>query len=134
MDKEIQSRLKPWAWYTAGAHLFIGCAWPLLGSKSYQKVMGGKQDFWLMTGVSMLFGVTGTSIACAAAKDRITPEIAGLAIGASVVVAGMEVVNVARGCIPPTNLLDTAGHVSIAGGWLGTLLASRNVRGRQGRS
>ena len=125
MDHETQSRLKPWAWYTAGAHVFIGCAWPLLGNKSYQKIMGHKEDMWLMTATSLVFGVTGTSIARAAATDRITPEIAQIAIGASLAVAGTEIVNVARRRIPPTNLLDAAGHLSIAGGWIGTLFATR---------
>jgi hypothetical protein len=130
MDPDTQSRLKPWAWYTAGAHLLIGCAWPLLGSESYQKVMGRKEDMWLMTGTSMLFGVTGSVIARAAKSDRITPEIAQLAIGASVAIAGMETVNVARGRIPLTNLLDTAGHLSIAGGWMWALRRSSREQGR----
>ncbi len=97
MERHTQARLRPWAWYTVGAHLLIGCAWPLLGSRSYQKIMGRKEDMWLMSGVSLLFGVTGSTIARAAATGRITPEIAQLAIGASVATGGLEIVNVARG-------------------------------------
>lgn len=121
----LQDRLRPWAWYTVGAHLLIGCAWPLLGPASYQKVMGRKDDMWLMAGVSLLFGVTGSTIARAAATNRITPEIAQLAIGASVATAGLEVVNVSRGRISPMHLIDAAGHASIAGGWAATLLRHR---------
>lgn len=125
MDDELQDQLKPWARYTAGAHVLIGCAWPLLGSESYQKVMGRKEDMWLMTGVSLLFGVTGSTIARAAATNRITPEIAQLAIGASAAITGLEIVSVARGRVPPTNLIDAAGHISIMTGWAGTLLRNR---------
>lgn len=125
MDRETQSRLRPWAWYTAGAHVLIGCAWPLLGPKSYQEFLGRKEDLWLMTAVSLIFGVTGTAVARAAATDRITPELAQIVIGSSLSVAGVETVNVARGRIPATNLLDTAGHLSIAAGWIGALAASK---------
>jgi hypothetical protein len=118
MERHTQARLRPWAWYTVGAHLLIGCAWPLLGSRSYQKIMGRKEDMWLMSGVSLLFGVTGSTIARAAATGRITPEIAQLAIGASVATAGLEIVNVARGRISSMHLIDAAGHASIAGEWI----------------
>jgi hypothetical protein len=125
MDQDLQDKLKPWAWYTAGAHVLVGGGWPILGTKSYEKIMGHKEDMWLMTGVSLIFGVTGSAIARAAATNRITPEIAQIAIGASVAVAGVQVVNVARGRIPPTNLLDAAGHISIAAGWAVTLFRNR---------
>lgn len=121
LDDRLQERLRPWAWYTVGAHLLIGCAWPLLGAASYQKVMGRKADMWLMAGVSLLFGVTGSTIARATATNRITPEIAQLAIGASAVTAGLEVVNVARGRISRMHLVDAVGHASIMAGWISAL-------------
>ena len=32
MDHATQTRVRPWAWFTASAHLLIGCAWPLLAA------------------------------------------------------------------------------------------------------
>jgi hypothetical protein len=119
-----QDRLRPWAWYAAGAYLLIGFAWPMFGSKSFQKVTGRKEDMWLMSGISMQLAIAGTAIAGAAATDRITPEIAGLAIGTSASLAGLSIVNVARQRVGPVYLIDAIGHLTIAGGWLASLRGS----------
>lgn len=125
MDHATQSRLRSWAWFTASAHLLLGCAWPLLGRRSHAAVMGPKHDQWLMDGIALMFGVTGSSIARAAATNRITPEIAQIAIGSSAAMVGLETVNLARRRIRPVHLVDLLGHVSIVAGW-GAALLSRS--------
>ena len=86
-------------------------------------MMSPKHDQWLMDGIALMFGVTGSSIARAAARSRITPEIAQIAIGSSAAMVGLETVNLARHCIRLVHLVDRLGHVSIVASWGPTLLS-----------
>jgi hypothetical protein len=62
----------------------------------------------------------GGAMAGAAARDRVTPEIAGLAAGCASGLAAIDVVYVARDRIAPTYLADAAVQIA---GW-GALIRS----------
>lgn len=64
-----------------------------------------------------MFRVTGSDIRRAAATSRIIPEIAQVAIGASVAMVGLETVDLVRRRIRLVHLVDLLGHVAIVSGW-----------------
>ena len=67
-------------------------AWPLLHMRSFEAVSGPKTDRWLVKAVAALVGVVGIVIASAGSRNRITPEVTGLAIGSSASLAVIDVV------------------------------------------
>lgn len=113
-----QRRLAPWAYVTAGAHFGVGGLWPLVSPRTFARIMGPKTDTWLMNAISLEMLVSGASIASAARNERITPEIAGLAIGSNVAMAGLTAVSAKRKRVGPIYYLDALGHVVLALGWV----------------
>lgn len=104
-------------WKAHTAYFTLGSAWPLLSGKSFEWVTGRKHDMWLVKTVALLLGTVGVAIGRAGAKDRITPEIATIAVGSSASLTTIDVINVARGRISKVYLLDALANAILIGGW-----------------
>ena len=95
-----------------GYYLATGVA-PFVSRRAFEAVTGPKREWWLVQTVGVLVTAAGGAMVSAAARDRVTPEIAGLGAGCAVGLAAIDVVHVARGRIAPTYLADAA--VELAG-------------------
>lgn len=116
----LLSRLKrrPWLWASTSAYSMVGGAWPLVAPRHYERITGHKSDKWLMSAISLHFEVTAAVMARAALTERVTPEVATLVVGSSLSMAGLSLVNVARGRIPSVYLMDAVGHLVLCAGWI----------------
>lgn len=92
--------------------------WPWLSMRTFLKVTGPKEDLWLVKTVGALVTVVGAVLGLAGLRRRITPEIALLGAGSAGALAGVDLLFVAQGRIPPVYLLDMAGETVLVGGWL----------------
>jgi hypothetical protein len=99
--------------------------WALVHIPSFEKVTGPKTDRWLVKTVALLLTVVGVVIGRAGMKARITPEIAGLAIGSSAALATIDVVYVSKKRISPVYLLDALGNLILIAGWIAALARRR---------
>ena len=91
--------------------------WPLVHVDSFLAVTGPKTDLWLVYTVGVLVTVVGAVLLLAARSGRVTPEIVALAVGAAVVLAGIDVVFVLRNVIPPIYLADAAVEAVLVLWW-----------------
>lgn len=108
--------LKIWLVH-AGYDLITGI-WPVIGIESFQKVSGRKTDIWLVKTVTLLILVIGGVIGSAGLRQRITPEIAALAIGSSAALTTIDVIYVSQRRISPVYLLDGLANVVLICGWI----------------
>lgn len=92
--------------------------WGLLHIRSFMWVTGKKEDVWLVKTVCLLLITIGAVVGRAGAKDRVTPEIAALGIGASASLTAVDVWYVARGRIRWVYLLDAVGNLGLIAGWV----------------
>lgn len=91
--------------------------WPLVHIDSFQAVTGPKTDLWLVYTVASLIVVVGGVLLAAARSGRVTPEVAGLAVGFALALTGIDVVFVSRGVIAPIYLADAAAELILVGWW-----------------
>jgi hypothetical protein len=96
----------------------ISGIWPLIHIRSFEAVSGPKTDRWLVKAVTSLITVIGFVIGSAGMRNRMTPEVVGLAIGCSATLATVDVVYVSRGRISRVYLLDALAEVLLIGGWI----------------
>jgi hypothetical protein len=104
---------------------------PFASRRAFEAVTGPKREWWLVQTVGALVTVVGGALASGAARDRVTPELLGVALGSAGALATIDVVYVARRRISPAYLLDAAlqaglfavlarserSHGSGRGGW-----------------
>jgi hypothetical protein len=93
----------------------------LLSRPLFEAVSGRKTDYWLVRTVASLLTVIGVAVGWAGAKDRVTPEIAAVAIGSSAALTAVDVVYVGKRRISPVYLLDGVGNVLLITGWAAAL-------------
>jgi hypothetical protein len=91
--------------------------WPLLDIDSFQVVTGPKVDLWLVRTVGVLVGVIGTVLLLSVRRRRITPEIAILAVGSAVGLAGIDLVYALSGRISSIYLVDAVVELGLAVLW-----------------
>jgi hypothetical protein len=101
--------------------------WPLVHIDSFLAVTGSKTDLWLVWTVGLLIAVVGGVVLTAAARGRVTAEVAALAVGTALALTAIDVVFVARGVIPPIYLADAAAEVALVAGWGAGWFARRRV-------
>lgn len=65
----------------------------------------------------------------AAARRRVNGEVVLLAVGAALALAGIDVVFVSRGVIPPIYLTDAAAEALISVAWAAAWFARRPAAG-----
>ena len=119
-----------------GAYYVATGVLPFVSRRAFEAVTGPKKEWWLVQTVGALVTVVGGALIAGAARDRVTPELAAVAAGCAVSLAGIDVVYVAKGRIAPTYLADAAVQVALlAAGSTRTGAASRAARrGRPARS
>ena len=88
---------------------------PFVSRRAFEAVTGPKLEWWLVQTVGALVTVVGATLLGAARRDRVTPEVAGLAAGCAASLTAVEVVYVARGRISPVYLADAAVEVAALG-------------------
>ena len=118
--------------YVAPAHSIyyvITGLWPLVSIGTFQKVTGPKTDLWLVKTAGVLITVIGVVMGMAARRPSAKPqrEIAPLAVGSALGLAGIDVVYVAQGRIRPVYLLDALAEVLLAGAWITVVRWSRSA-------
>jgi hypothetical protein len=88
---------------------------PFVSRRAFEAVTGPKREWWLVQTVGALVTVVGGALLAAAARDRVTPELTFVAAGCAASLAGIDVVYVANGRIPPTFLADAAVEIGLLG-------------------
>jgi hypothetical protein len=91
--------------------------WPLVSLRSFEAVTGPKHDDWLVRTVGLLVAAVGATLAVAAARGRLTPEVRGLAAGSAAALAAVDVVYAGRGRIAPVYLLDAVLEAGFVAAW-----------------
>jgi hypothetical protein len=81
---------------------------PFVSRPAFEAVTGPKREWWLVQTVGALVTVVGGALASGAARDRVTPELLGVALGSAAALATIDVVYVARRRISPAYLVDAA--------------------------
>lgn len=103
--------------------------WALVSIRTFEMVTGPKTDKWLVKTVGVLVLVIGAVLMAAAYRGGITTEVAALAVGAALGIAGIEVWYVARRVIAPIYLCDAVVEVGLATAWLVPTLAGASGHG-----
>jgi hypothetical protein len=102
---------------THGAFNVVGGLWPLLHRRSFEAVFGPKEDRWLMYTVAGLLTCIGyAQVRAATAEDW--AHARRLGVGTATTLLLIDVVNVPRGRIKPTYLIDAAGEAALIVGWV----------------
>ena len=101
-----------------GAYYVLTGVWPLVSLRTFEAVTGPKADGWLVKTVGVLVAVIGAVLLRAglrgAVDARAHPEVPLLATGSAAALAGIDVVYVAKGRIPPVYLADAAVELLLA--------------------
>jgi hypothetical protein len=92
---------------------------PFVSRRAFEAVTGRKREWWLVQTVGLLVTTIGGSLLAAAARDRVTPELAGIAAGSALSLGAIDVVHATRGRIAPTYYLDAAVQAALLA-WLAT--------------
>jgi hypothetical protein len=102
-----------------GLYWSVAGAWPLVHMTSFEAVTGPKRERWLVNTVGVLILAVGGTLALAARRGRVTPELRVLA-GASA--AGLAAIDAwyagPRRRISPVYLADAALEAALAVAWL----------------
>lgn len=101
--------------------------WPLLHLASFEAVTGPKTDDWLVYTVGLLLAVIGAVLLAALARRTLEGGVVGLAVGAALSLAAVEIVHVANGTIARIYLIDAGIETLFA---VLLLIASRRPAGR----
>ena len=86
---------------------------PFVSRRAFEAMTGPKREWWLVQTVGAIVGVLGAGMLSAAAQDRVTPEVRGVAVGTAAALAAIDTVYVARGRIRVTYLLDAIVEVGL---------------------
>lgn len=116
--QSLLSRLAKDTWRIHATYNLTSGILPIVNLPIFEAISGKKIDRWLVRTVGALVMVNGAVIASAGARDRITPEVAALAIGSSASLATVDVYYVARGRISPIYLLDALAETLLIAGWV----------------
>jgi len=104
-----------------GAYYLATGAAPFASRRMFEAATGPKPEWWLVQTVSVLVLAAGGAMTAAAARDRVTPEITGLAAGCAAGLAAVDVIHVLRRRIKPTYLVDAAAQGAALAGLARTI-------------
>jgi hypothetical protein len=96
-----------------GAYYVTTGVLPFVSRRAFEAVTGPKLEWWLVQTVGALVTVVGGALLSGAHRDRITPELLGVAAGSAGSLATIDIVYVARRRIAPTYLLDAAAQLAL---------------------
>jgi hypothetical protein len=111
-----------------GAYYLATGVAPFVSRRAFEAVTGGKREWWLVQTVGVLVTAVGGGIVAAAARDRVTPEIAAIAAGCAGGLAAVDVVYVMRGRISPAYLADAGAQLALLAAHGDALRATRGRR------
>lgn len=86
---------------------------PFVSRRGFEAVTGPKSEWWLVQTVGALVTVVGGGLASAAARDRMTPEIVGVAAGCAAGLGALDAYYAGKGRIAPTYFVDAAAQAAI---------------------
>jgi hypothetical protein len=110
------ARLEPRSILLAqGAYYAASGIAPFASRRLFERVTGPKLEWWLVQTVGGLVAVIGGALVSAGARDRVTPEMLGLAAGSAAALAAIDVVYVRRGRISPVYLADAVAEAAALG-------------------
>jgi hypothetical protein len=89
-----------------GAYFLATGIWPLLHRRSFERVTGPKQDFWLAQTVGVLVTCFGGVLVLAERRRRLTYELRLLAGSSAAALASIDVIFSLRGRISKVYLVD----------------------------
>jgi hypothetical protein len=113
-----------------GAYYLVTGVAPFVSRRWFERVTGPKTEWWLVQTAGALVGVAGAGLTCAVIRERVTPEVVGMAVGWALSLTLVDVVHVARRRIAPSYLLDACVEVAI----LTALAMGENEPTRRSRS
>jgi hypothetical protein len=96
-----------------GAYYLATGVAPFVSRRAFEAVTGRKREWWLVQTVGVVVTAVGAGVASAAARDRVTPEIAAIAAGSAAGLGAVDVVYALRGRIAPTYLIDAAAQAAL---------------------
>ncbi|MBW3621822.1 MAG: hypothetical protein KY468_00250 [Armatimonadetes bacterium] len=100
------------------AALYISTGiWPLVHMKSFVKVTGPKNDYWLVKTVGVLVTVIGGVVGVAGLRRTKAKEIPLLAMGAAAGLTAIDIIYVIERRILPVYLLDALAELGLIGCW-----------------
>ena len=100
-----------------GSYFTLTGVWPLVSRRSFERVTGRKQDFWLVKTVGVLVTVMGGVMLAAGVRERVSPEIQLLGQGSAAGFALIDSYYVQQRRISPVYLLDAVAEVLVLAGW-----------------
>ncbi|MGH2715759.1 MAG: hypothetical protein ACRDM7_18090 [Thermoleophilaceae bacterium] len=77
---------------------------------------GPKREWWLVQTVAGLVTVVGGALLSGALRREVSDELLGVAAGSAAVLAGMDIVYVAKRRIAPTHPLDVGTNLGALAG------------------
>jgi hypothetical protein len=99
-----------------GAYFVATGLWPLFHMRSFEAVTGPKTDRWLVKTVGLCVSCIGGAILCAAARNRVTPEIRNLGVSSALSLAGIDIWYSLKGRISKIYLSDAIAELALVGG------------------
>jgi hypothetical protein len=114
-----------------GLYFLVTGVWPLVSIQSFMAVTGPKTDYWLVYTVAVLVISIGSALLVAAFSNRMTPEVAIMAIGSAVGLAAIDVLFVARGVISWVYLLDAIAEIGLIIWWAMSYIGPPRMRTNQ---
>ncbi|MDX5421981.1 MAG: hypothetical protein LPK07_12525 [Hymenobacteraceae bacterium] len=101
-----------------GIYWILGALWPLVHIGSYVWFAGPHEELWLVRFRSLLLIVIGIVLLVAASKQRVTPELKGLAIGGAAIMAFVHIFYSLTDQISIAYLLDGVVELVLIGLWV----------------
>ena len=124
--RRVADRLLLYLALGQGIYYLATGVWGLVDLDSFQAVTGPKTDLWLVRTVAILVLVVGGVLLVAAARLRVTFEIALLALGSALGLAAIDVVYATTDVIWNVYLLDAVAEAILALGWIVALWLARD--------
>jgi len=101
----------------AGYYVVTG-AWPLVSRRTFEKVTGPKEDFWLAQTVGVLVGAIGLGLAQSLRRPGdVSAELQTVAVASAAGLALVDVIFVSKACIRRIYLLDAFAEVALVASW-----------------
>jgi hypothetical protein len=104
-----------------GSFNVVSGLWPLLHRRSFEAVLGPKQDYWLVATVALLLLGNGAAQLAAQNSPDALASARRLGLATAAGLLSVDLVNVARGRISKMYLLDAAAEM----GWLASWMQTR---------